>query len=152
MARFLLLWKLASPMQMAREVHTRVDRRKRRSSNVIVALRYWLVATAERNRISGLALADASGFLIASNLPQNHAQELATLAPLLSRPDATGRRPVDDFELPLSIHEIPLFESKLLLCAVGDSPSREQGLKEAVPGVLRIIKELVSSWSRTLLQ
>lgn len=137
---------------MVGQVNSQAERRKRRSSNVIVALRYWLVATAQRTRTSGFALADASGFLIASNLPQGHAQELATLAPLLARPGRTGRRPVDDFELPLSIHEIPMFDSKLLLCAVGDPPCREQGLKEAVPGVLRIIKELVSSWSRTLVQ
>jgi hypothetical protein len=136
---------------MVRQTHPE-ERRKRRSSNVIVALRYWLVATARRTRTSGLTLADASGFLIASNLPKGHAEELATLAPLLVRPDASGQRPVDCYELPLSIHEIPLFDSKLLLCAAGDACFREQGLREAVPGVLRIIKELVSSWSRSMLQ
>jgi hypothetical protein len=120
------------------------ERRKRRSTNVVLALTYWLEATVKRFGVEGLTLADADGFLIATNLSPGHAQEVASVAPLLFQPDEIdGRRPVDSVPLPISIVALPCYSGSLLLCALGEAGRREDALAEAATGVRRIIRELV---------
>jgi hypothetical protein len=126
------------------------ERRKRRSSNLILALRYWLESTACRTGAVGLTLADSDGFLIASSLPYAHAEEVAALAPLLARPDRVGCRPVDEPFLPISIIELSSFCGRLYLCATGDDQRRDDGLRESTTGVCRIIRELVGTQTWTV--
>lgn len=130
-------------------LHTRrPERRKKRSGNLYLALRYWLTATARRTGVAGLALTDARGMLLASSLPRAHAEELASLLPMLVRPQA--QPDPDPFNLPMSIREVPLLGGRLLLCAVGDASLRELGLEEAAVGVQRIMGELAGSWPQFL--
>jgi hypothetical protein len=125
-------------------IHTqrRPERRKRRSGNLFLALRYWLTATAERTGVAGLALTDSRGMLLATSLSRAHAEELASLLPVLFRSEPRA----ESFNLPLSIREVPLLGGRLLLCAVGDASLREPGLLEAAVGVQRIMGELAGSW------
>jgi hypothetical protein len=122
------------------------ERRKKRSGNLFLALRYWLTATAERTGVAGLALTDRRGMLLASSLSRAHAEELASLLPVLVRSEP-GAGP---FNLPMSIREVPLLGGRLLLCAVGDASLRELGLDEAAVGVQRIMGELAGSWPQFL--
>jgi predicted regulator of Ras-like GTPase activity (Roadblock/LC7/MglB family) len=131
---------------------TGTERRKRRSTNLILALRYWLESAARRAGAAGLTLADGDGFLIASSLPSAHAEEVAALAPILARPDRTGQRLTDDASLPISIHAMTGFCGRLFLCAIGDEERRREAVRASRPGVQRIIKELagVPAWSLSL--
>jgi hypothetical protein len=119
------------------------ERRLHRSHDADRALRRWLAAVTGRTRVAGLVLADGEGLVIAASLSRRHAEELAALAPLLVRRNAAGRRPLDLFEMPISVAEVELGWDTLLLCAVGEVDCREAALEEAAAGVRRIVKELV---------
>jgi hypothetical protein len=118
-----------------------VERRKRRSSDPIIALELWFGATARRSRVYGFMLTDANGFMIASNIPGKEVRQLAALVPRLLARGPDGRRLLDAYPIPLSVQRTGLGPSAGLLCVLGEAPYREAGLFEAAPGVRRILAE-----------
>ena len=115
------------------------ERRKRRSGNPFLALTYWLEAAARRWEMSGLLLADAHGHVIATSLSPRHAQEVATVAPLVAQgegwPSFTS----------LVVRELPTVGGTLLLCGVGqtETPGAGAALEQVAVGVRRIIRQLL---------
>ena len=122
----------------------RPERRRRRSRNVFVALRYWLQAAAGRNGVVGFVLTDPQGCVVATSLSATHARELASLAPVLMLPDANGWLRANTFTAPLTVRELPTLGGRLLLCAVGrrTPADHEAALDEAATGIRRIMREL----------
>lgn len=122
----------------------RPERRRRRSRNIFVALRLWLEAAAQRSGVTGYVLTDPSGCMLASSVPRTLARELASLAPVLTHPDAGSWLRANTFSTPITVRELPTLGGRLLLCAVGrrTPAEHEAALDEAAVGVRRIMREL----------
>lgn len=129
---------------MTLTLHSRGERRRRRSERAEEALALWLRSTSRRMRVPCFVLADDAGLLVASSLDKDRAEELAALAPLLLRRDVHGRTAAERHGVPMGIHAVDYAGVKLLLIAVSaEVQRRERGLAAARLGVKRILKELV---------
>ena len=115
------------------------ERRKQRSQLYDRSLRFWLAAEARRAELAGFVLADSSGLVLASSRDAPEVEEVAALAPLLSRPDDTGQSLAQQHQIPVSIQEMVVENSLLYLCALGDEERCEGGLESAAPGIRRIL-------------
>jgi len=104
------------------------ERRVQRSTNPIEALGCWLEATRRRAALASVALADASGLLLAGAGPARECDELAAWAPLLE-----ASLP----ECPPSLQRVKLRGTDAYLCAARSAPLAE--LREAARGCDRIL-------------
>ena len=100
------------------------DRRKRRSSDPIVALHYQLEAIRRDSRLEALVLVDESGFMVAGAGAWPVCEEVAAYAPLL----ATG----EDFHASYDVrsarvHSFRLDGATALLCAQGEQARQDLG-------------------------
>ncbi len=116
-----------------------VERRRKRSSYTGLALQYWLYSIAQRKRLFALVLADSAGLLVAASFHGPEAEELAAVAPLLSRPTETGQVGRDRSRIPMVIQRLPVDRASLYLCAVGDRERSRDGVRLAADGVQRIL-------------
>jgi len=121
------------------------ERRRRRSSDPIEALRLWFAATAQRSRVHGFFYTASDGRLLASNIPGQPLHQLAALVPRLARRGSDGKRLLDSHPIPVSVLRLGVGPSAGLLCVLGEQARREAGLLEAVPGVRRILFELCAA-------
>lgn len=122
-------------------MNAHAERRLNRSSNPNLALKLWLASLSQRLRVPGFIITDHAGLVVATNLKGPKADEVGAMAPMLSRRDEVGVRPVDRHGVPLTIHEMDHRGRTLLICAVGDRIRRETGARVAVHGIRRILKE-----------
>jgi hypothetical protein len=116
-----------------------LERRRKRSNYVGLALQYYLAAVAKRSQLFALVLADPCGLLVASSLRGPEAEELAAVAPLIARPDEQGETVQERAEIPIVIQRLDVEQSSLFLCAVGERQSSRAGLRSAAAGVRRIL-------------
>jgi hypothetical protein len=115
------------------------DRRKRRSTDRYVALRYQLEHAREQGGLEALVLTDVDGLIIASSGDAAVCAELGAVAPLLGRtvmsmPLPPLLRGGDVAVRPVRIHGQPLF-----LASVGGGVARDAHLTNWSGGVTRIL-------------
>lgn len=122
-------------------MNPRSERRLNRSNNPNLALKMWLASLSQRLRVPGFIVTDQTGLVVATNMKGPKADEVAAMAPMLSKRDEAGVRPVDRHRVPLTIHELDHRGATLLICAVGDRIRRETGARIAAHGIRRILKE-----------
>lgn len=68
-----------------------VERRRKRSDDVVTALHYQLATARNESGLEALVLVDDRGSLLASAGPWAPCEELAAFAPLLARPEDASR-------------------------------------------------------------
>ena len=113
------------------------ERRRRRSSFAGLALQYLFKAIARRQGLEGLVLADTAGLVVATNLPDADAEEVAALAPLMVR--SAGLEYDWYWGAPLVIEQIEVDGYPFYLCALGANLQAVQGAHEAAGAVDRIL-------------
>jgi hypothetical protein len=120
-----------------------VDRRRRRSDDVITALHYQLSSARSLAELQALVLVDDRGFLVAGAGAWPVCEELAAYAPLLSRPEEIRRRRVGSRVARLSEDaesvRLEIDGSEVLLCGRGGTSCRRAALERAAEGCLRIL-------------
>jgi hypothetical protein len=116
-----------------------LERRKDRSTYKDRALRRWFQSEAERNQLLGFVLADTSGLLVATSLPQRASEEMAAQAPyLFERPDLLQKM-VKNEDYPVIVDLIAGQASPLFLCAIGKGSMGKKHLTSVKNGVQRIL-------------
>jgi hypothetical protein len=113
----------------------RPDRRTHRSSERHLALRYQLEHARSTGGLEAIALADASGLLVASAGDDALCEELSALAPLVGRSPAAMCVGHALATRPLCALGEPLF-----LVSQGGNLARDAVLSESARGVVRILE------------
>lgn len=120
-----------------------VERRRRRSDDVITALHYQLSLVRSLAELEALVLVDDRGFLVAGAGAWPACEELAAYAPLLARPEAIRRRRVESRVASLSREveslRLEIEGSEVLLCGRGGTSRRRAAIERAAAGCLRIL-------------
>ena len=116
-----------------------LERRRKRSNYKALALQYYLASVARRHRVVAMVVADNAGLLVAASMQGPESEELAAVAPLLMREDASGQTVADRHRLPIAIDPIDIDGSELFICAVGQEAGCAAGLDQARGGVERIL-------------
>lgn len=128
--------------QAARETACMVqeDRRKKRSSDPLVALHYQLAEARREGEHEAMVIADSSGVMVAGSGAWPTCEELAAYAPLLLEqghaPALSSR--VESLRQEVSVHAMRVAEQTVFLCARGGRKSRET-LSRAAEGISRIL-------------
>lgn len=129
------------------------ERRRRRSTDPLVALHYQLSTTRTRGELDAIVIADASGVVVAGAGSWPVCEELAAYAPLLaegawgSMTDQVSSR-VDDLRDQVTVRTINVGGQEVLLCARRQRPiegieARDAAanfIDEAAAGVSRILE------------
>jgi hypothetical protein len=115
------------------------ERRVSRSRFKDAALKNWLEAVAQRQKVPAIVVADEQGeLLVSSGIEGPAAEELAAVSAKLSRPDF-------DFAVtthrgnPLVIRHASWEDEKLLLCVPDVAVRGKQAIQEVLTGVDRIL-------------
>jgi hypothetical protein len=120
-----------------------VDRRRRRSDDVITALHYQLSRARSLAELEALVLVDDRGFLVAGAGAWPACEELAAYAPLLARPEEIRRRRVENRVASLSREveslRLEIEGAEVLLCGRGGTSRRRAAIERAAAGCLRIL-------------
>jgi hypothetical protein len=127
------------------------DRRRRRSSDPLVALHYQLSSARTRGDLDAIVVADPSGVVVAGAGSWPLCEELAAYAPLLvdgswasSMTTQVSSR-VEALRREATVREVRVGEQEVLLCArpkqrlTPNAPTDEAMLAEAARGVSRIL-------------
>lgn len=133
---------------MTQDMTVLEDRRRRRSTDPLVALHYQLTETRARGELDAIVLADTAGVVVAGAGSWPVCEELAAYAPLLavgadSAPSAPGSARVESLRQDVEIRTLAVAGQEVLLCA--RRPRREEGadvqrdLDHAAAGVFRIL-------------
>ncbi len=118
------------------------ERRRKRSTDPLVALHYQLATTRRDGCVDTLVLADASGMMVAGAGAWAACEELAAYAPLLAQGTST-REPSRFVSLrsEVEMRTLSIDGQEVLLCA--RAPKRDVGLGAALDraarGVARIL-------------
>jgi hypothetical protein len=129
---------------------TQEDRRRRRSSDPLVALHYQLSSTRARGELDAIVVADVSGVVVAGAGSWPVCEELAAYAPLLAEgswaqmSDNVSSR-VESLRKDVEIRSISVGGQDVLLCArrqrrgadAGEGVSRD--LDQITVGITRIL-------------
>jgi hypothetical protein len=129
---------------------TQEDRRRRRSSDPLVALHYQLSSTRARGELDAIVVADVSGVVVAGAGSWPVCEELAAYAPLLAdgswaqMSDNVSSR-VESLRKDVEIRSISVGGQDVLLCArrqrrgadPGEGVSRD--LDQITVGITRIL-------------
>ena len=115
------------------------ERRKRRSTDRYIALRYQLEHTRAKAALEAVVLADDSGLLVASSGDEEVCNELGAVAPLMGKsplglPMPALLRGADVGLRRVEVHGVPLF-----LATVGGNVARDAHLAMSKDGVERIL-------------
>lgn len=129
------------------------ERRRRRSTDPLVALHYQLSTTRARGELDAIVIADASGVVVAGAGSWPVCEELAAYAPLLaegawgSMTDQVSSR-VDDLRDRVEVRTLVVGGQEVLLCV--RRQQRTEGIEakhaasgfidEAAAGVSRILE------------
>jgi len=120
-----------------------VERRRRRSDSIELALHHWLCKAAKRADLFAIVLADANGGLVGGSLRGAEAKKLAAIAPLIARREREGALPGMSVEetqkVPVVVEKIPVGDVPHFLCAVGGAGANDDALLDASVGVHRIL-------------
>ena len=117
------------------------DRRRRRSSDPLIALHYQLSSARARNDLDAIVVADPSGVVVAGAGSWPVCEELAAYAPLLADgPWATMTTPissrVEALRHEVDIRSVAVGTQEVLLCA------RQKRRAEAVEAIELATREL----------
>lgn len=129
------------------------ERRRRRSTDPLVALHYQLSTTRTRGELDAIVIADASGVVVAGAGSWPICEELAAYAPLLaegawgSMTDQVSSR-VDDLRDQVTVRTLSVGGQEVLLCArrqrrVEGTEARDVAagfIDEAAAGISRILE------------
>ena len=113
------------------------ERRRKRSSFAGLALHYLFSAIARRQGLKGIVLADTAGLVVATNLKESDAEEVAAMAPLMAR--SAGLEYDWYWGSPLVIQNVEVDGYPFYLCALGANQPAVQGAHEAAGAVDRIL-------------
>lgn len=118
-----------------------VERRRDRSSDTLTALARLLDAARADAALDALAVADASGCLVAGAGRWEVCEELAAVAPLLERAAANDVVPtrLDVLARRSEVRRLSVDGVDVLLCGQGDGSSRSSALERAADGCARIL-------------
>ncbi len=114
------------------------DRRRRRSEDASLALRYQLDAIRSAAGSEAVLVADDMGLCLASSGERVLCEELAAWLPLLGSLDVLG--PGHDVEAlgrPIAVRRVQIEQVRLYVCAVGRQS--EGPLDVSAAGVARIL-------------
>jgi hypothetical protein len=130
---------------------THEDRRRRRSSDPLVALHYQLSSARARGELDAIVVADPSGVVVAGAGSWPVCEELAAYAPLLAEgawaqmSDSVSSR-VESIRKDIEIRAIEVGGQEVLLCA-----RRQRRGAEATEGVARDLDQITIGITRILL-
>jgi hypothetical protein len=110
-----------------------IERRTRRSDDVMTALHYQLAFARDQGGFDALVLADPSGFLVAGAGAWSTCELLAAYAPLL------GRGCLSDGPADVEVHEVAIDGTQALLCARGGVSPSDPLLDHTARGCQRIL-------------
>jgi hypothetical protein len=128
------------------------ERRRRRSSDPLVALHYQLSSTRSRGELDAIVVADASGVVVAGAGSWPVCEELAAYAPLLaegawaSMSDSVSSR-VEFLRRDVEVRSLVVAGQEVLLCA---RRQRRGDGREAGEGVARDLDQAIAGVSRIL--
>jgi hypothetical protein len=116
------------------------ERRKRRSTDPLVALHHQLAQSKSRSRVDAIVLADSAGVVVAGAGSWVVCEELAAYAPLFAQTgdDLPGR--VAGLRAECEVRAMTAGGQPMLLCAMGKSSARTQAADLAAEGVVRILE------------
>jgi hypothetical protein len=133
------------------------DRRRRRSSDPLVALHYQLSSTRARGDLDAIVVADPSGVVVAGAGSWPVCEELAAYAPLLRDGDwasvsAIVSSRVDDLRREVDVRSVSIGGQEVLLCtrqkrrteAFEALEASNRELDEAARGVSRILMNVAA--------
>jgi hypothetical protein len=128
------------------------DRRRRRSSDPLVALHYQLSSTRTRGDLDAIVVADPSGVVVAGAGSWPVCEELAAYAPLLADGDWASMSTqvssrVESLRREVDVRSVSIGGQEVLLCtrhkrrmeAVEAIEASSRELDEAAQGVSRIL-------------
>lgn len=120
-----------------------LDRRRRRSEDLITALHYQLAQIRAEARLDAVVLVDDTGCLVAGAGAWPACEELAAYAPLLVDRAAVGSATVGTrlaaLEGEVVVHTLTLDGVDVVLCSRGGDPSRVGSIARAADGCRRIL-------------
>jgi hypothetical protein len=130
---------------MAPSSPERLERRQKRSSDLVVALHYQLAHVRREGALEAIVVADGSGLPMAGAGAWAVCEELAAYAPLLTRADEADG-PADGTVARLSalrahvdVKPVEIGGETFLLCARGGA-TRRSAMDRAAAGVARILR------------
>ena len=115
------------------------DRRKRRSTDRYVALRYQLEHARESGGLEALVLADRDGLVVASSGDAAVCAELGAVAPLLGRSLLGMPMPPLLRGADVAVRPVAIYGQNLFLASVGGGVARDAHLSTWTLGVRRIL-------------
>jgi hypothetical protein len=120
------------------------ERRRKRSSDPLVALHYQLSHLRQEGRLEALVVADGSGVVVAGSGAWAVCEELAAYAPLLAQgvwtePGMTNTSRVAELRTQVDVQAVEVDGQTVLLCARG-AGKRAVAMDRAALGVARILK------------
>jgi len=118
-----------------------LERRQNRSSDALIALSRLLDATRRQVGLDALAVADATGCLVAGSGPFRLCEELAAWAPLIAPEPANDTVPtrLDVLARRTEARRLALDGIEVLICGQGDDVARESALERVAEGCERIL-------------
>lgn len=116
------------------------ERRKRRSTDPLVALHYQLAQSKSRSRVDAIVLADTSGVVVAGAGSWVVCEELAAYAPLFSQTGDELPARVAGLRAECEVREMTAGGQPMLLCAMGKGSARTQAADLASAGIVRILE------------
>jgi hypothetical protein len=120
------------------------DRRRKRSTDPLVALHYQLSHARSEGRLDAIVVADDAGLVVAGAGAWAVCEELAAYAPLLaegvwSEPGATGPSRMSELRTEVDVQPVDVDGQTVLVCARGGM-LRSLAMEQAARGVARILK------------
>ncbi|MFO0695709.1 MAG: hypothetical protein U0230_19260 [Polyangiales bacterium] len=115
------------------------ERRKHRSPESQIALRFQLEHTLDRGGLEALVLADGGGFVVAEAGEGSVCAELAAVAPILAKSIFGMRLPPLLRGGEVAVRTITLHGQELYLAAIGGGVARDALLTNSESGVRRIL-------------
>lgn len=115
------------------------ERRRKRSEQAGLALKYLLAAVAARTNMLGLVLADENGLVVAASLSLENAEPIAALAPFRAGRVRVPAHRLPRPPVPIATMTLDLDGTTLYLCGLGGPEIDTRELEETAIGVVRIL-------------
>ncbi len=115
------------------------ERRRRRSTDRYVALRYQLEHTRSKGDLEALVLADEQGLVIASSGDASVCAELGAVAPLLPQMPLGMPMPSLLEGADVGLQRVDVHGQELFLASIGGNVARAAHLATSRSGVERIL-------------
>jgi hypothetical protein len=120
------------------------DRRRKRSSDPLVALHYQLAHARHDGELEAIVVADTAGVVVAGAGSWAACEELAAYAPLLAQgvwtePGVSTRSRLAELRTEVAVRAVEVEGQEVLVCARGGI-TRSAMMERAAQGVARILK------------